>query len=156
MNRLSLTSALCLALAGPLAFAQAPQAPSDAQQPPAPIVRPHRGDYAGPRHQPDAHKQAMMLSRRLNLTPDQTARIEPVLADRQQKMAALHANTSLTPEQTREQMRSLHEQERTQFASILTPEQQEQMKAMRHGRRGGQFRGQPGPNPGAPAPQGTL
>ncbi len=137
MNRLALTTALGLAFAGSIAFAQQP-APDAAQQPPAPIVRPHDGPRA-----PDPHRQALMLSRRLNLTPDQTAKIEPLLADREQKMAALRANTSLTPDQMREQMRSIHQQERSQFASILTPEQQEQMKAMRHHGRG-QFHGQPG------------
>lgn len=146
MKRLAF--ALCLTLAGPLAFAQSPQAPADTQQPPAPITRSQPDAQSGhPRgfhhRQPDPHRQAIMLSHRLNLTPDQTAKIEPVLADRQQKIDALRANSSLTPDQIREQMRSLHEQERSQFAAILTPEQQEQLKSMRRGHGRGSRSPQP-------------
>ncbi len=148
MKHLTLPSALCLILSGSFAFAQQPQTPAAPQdtQPPAPITRSHDGMQH--RHAPDPHRQAMMLTRRLNLTPDQTAKIEPILADRQQKMEALRANTSLSPEDMHQQMRALHEQEKTQFAAILTPDQQQQMKSMRHGHRG---------RPGAePQPSASL
>lgn len=147
MKRLSLLTALTFAAAG-LALAQQPQAPASQQpdqQPAAPITRSYDAPHQG-RHQPNPHRQAMMLSRRLNLTPDQTAKLEPILADRDQKIAALRANTSLTPQEVHQQMRALHEQEQGQLASILTPEQQEQLKSMRHGRHGEHHdQGQPTP-----------
>jgi periplasmic protein CpxP/Spy len=148
MNRTILTAALSFTLAGPLAFAQQPQAPADGQQPPAPITRSQPGTpygaqdggVPGPRarrfHKPNPHREAMMLSRRLNLTPDQTAKIEPILTDREQKMDALRANTSLTPDDLRRQMGQLRRQERTEMFAILTPEQQEQFKSMHRGRGG--------------------
>ena len=138
MKRIALSAAFCLATAGSFAFAQQPQAPAGSpdQQPPAPITRTHRGDFAGGHHQPNPHRQALMLSRRLNLTPDQTAKLEPILADRQQKIDALRANTALTPQGMHQQMHALREQEKSQLATVLTPEQQEQLKSMQHGRHG--------------------
>lgn len=143
MHRITLTAALALALTGSVAFAQqqAPAAP--AQQQGAPM---HHGRHGrGMRHNP--HRQAEMMSKHLNLNADQSAKIEPILAARDQKMSALRADTSLTPEARRAQFKAIHEETKQQFASVLTPDQMNQLKSMRHG-RGMHRQGQP---PAAPS-----
>ncbi|SFS10317.1 hypothetical protein SAMN05421771_1776 [Granulicella pectinivorans] len=126
MNRTYLPSALALiVLSGSLAFAQAPQqAPADTPQA-APMHR---------QHKPNPHREAAMLTKKLNLTPDQTAKLEPILADRDQKIAALKQNTSLSQADFRAQMKSIHKDTKIQLEGVLTPDQQAQMKAMRHHR----------------------
>ena len=47
-------------------------------------------------HNPD--KMAAHLAKKLNLSADQQAQIKPILADRQQQMQALRADTSLSKE----------------------------------------------------------
>jgi protein CpxP len=136
MNRLILPAALAFALTGTLA----------AQQPPAPIVRnspdaqsatapadPQSGQAFHHHHRPSAHREAMMLTHRLNLTPDQAARIEPILADRDQKTSALFADNTLNDQARHQQMHAIHKSAKEQLDAVLTPEQRDQMKSMHQG-----------------------
>ncbi|HEY4355657.1 MAG TPA: hypothetical protein VGN16_07925 [Acidobacteriaceae bacterium] len=147
MHRLPLTAALALALTGSVALAQTAQEPQQqappAQQQGAPMHHFRHG--RGMHHDP--HRQVEMISKRLNLNPDQSAKLEPILAARDQKMSALRADTSLTPEARRAQFKAIHEETKQQFASVLTPDQLNQMKSLRHGR--GMHR--QGPPPAGPA-----
>ena len=108
----------------------------------------------GPRHHaPNPHRQAEHLAKQLNLTPDQTAKLEPILAQRDQQMQALHANTALSPDDRHQQMRSIMEQTQQGMAGVLTPDQLSQLKTMHHEQRGGQ-RGRDGEdNTSAPTQQ---
>jgi Skp family chaperone for outer membrane proteins len=137
MKHSVLASVLALTLACSAAPAQqAPPATPDGQPP-------HHF-----RHQPSPERQAAHLSKALNLTPDQTAKLEPILADRDQKMAALWQNQSLAPQDKHAQMKAIHQSTEQQLATVLSPDQLQQMKSMRrehgpHGPRGG--RNQPPP-----------
>ncbi len=128
MSRTLLSAAVTLALATGLATAQqsAPSqaVPADGTQTPT-----------AHHHRPNPHREASMLSRRLNLTPDQTARLEPILADRDQKLSTLHSDASLAPDVKRTQMRSIRLDTQQQLSNILTPEQMQKMQSMHH-RRG--------------------
>ena len=134
MKRFLLTSALALTLTAPVAFSQqATQSPADdatAQQP---------ADQSGRRHHRnfDPQKAAQHIGKRLGLSADQTAKLEPILATQQQKVASLRSDTSLTPDQRREQFRAIHKDTQTQLATVLTPDQLQQLQSMRrsHGRR---------------------
>ena len=119
MKRLLSLTALALAIGSSAAFAQvsAPNAPT-----PAPVQR----------HAHNPHKAAMRIGQQLGLSPDQTAKLEPILADRQQKVQALRADTSLTDSQRKQQMKTIHQTERMQLSNVLTPDQMKQLKAMRH------------------------
>jgi protein CpxP len=134
MKRLFLTSTLALTLAATTAFCQqsSPQSPNDpaaTQQQPA--------DQHGRHHSFDPRKAAQRIGKRLNLTEDQTAKLEPILATQQQKMAALRSDTSLTRDQRREQFKAIHQDTKSQLATVLTPDQLQQLQSMhRHGRRG--------------------
>ena len=138
MKRLIVTSSLALALSCGAAFAQTADPrqalaaqPSDEGQNAAPM---HHGH-----HRPNPQRQAEMISRKLNLTPDQTSKIEPILANRDQQMEALHSNTQLAPEDRHAQMKTINQQVEQQMSGILSPDQMAQLKAMR---RGGHHHGQ--------------
>jgi len=140
MKRLLLSSALALALTGTAAFAQQaqPTLPENSS-PNANAPYHHRGHHA-----PNPQRQAEMLSKRLNLSSDQTAKLGPIFADQDQKFQSLMQNQSLSPDQRHEQMKSIRENTQQQLATVLTPDQLQQLKTMRHNRKGGW--GQHGPN----------
>jgi hypothetical protein len=139
MNRTILSTAIALALTGSLALAQAPQ------QPPPPDslqAGPHQHQWHHRRPSPE--REAARISRVLNLSPDQTARLEPIFADRDQKMAALFQNQDLAPQDRHQQMRAIQQGTREQLATVLTPDQLQQLKTLRreHGPHGpGQWQG---------------
>lgn len=87
----------------------------------------------GRHHTFDAHKAAQHMGKKLGLSADQTARLEPILSDNQQKIKALRSDSSLTHDQRREQMRAIHKDMQTQLSSVLTPDQMQQLRSMRRG-----------------------
>ncbi|HEX7159384.1 MAG TPA: hypothetical protein VF214_10240, partial [Edaphobacter sp.] len=102
MKRIVFSAALALSLTATLAIAQT-ATPPDSSSGPAP-----KGHY-GHHHQPNPQQQAALLAKRLNLTSDQQSKIEPILADRDQKIAALRSDSSLTQDQKKEQFRAIHQ-----------------------------------------------
>lgn len=122
MNRTLLAATLALALTGGLAFAQdAAPAPE-----PAPAAQHH--------HALNPHRQAMRLSRQLNLTSDQTAKVESLYAGRDQQIAEIQSDTTLSPLVAQAKLRDVRKQTRQQLSAILTPDQLQQMSQM-HRRR---------------------
>ena len=142
MKRLLLSTALTLALTGTAAFAQQAQPTLPENSSPNATAPHHHGHHA-----PNPQRQAEFISKKLNLSADQTAKLTPILADRAQKTQALFQDQSLTQQQRHEQMKAIHQNTEQQLATVLSPDQLQQLKSMRHGRRGGW--GQHGPN-GAP------
>ncbi len=130
MNRTVLSAAFALLLSGSLAFAQAPQAPTpDAQQPPA-------AQPVAPARSPNPHRQAMRIAKQLSLTPDQAAKLEPILADRDQKIAALRADTSIAPNAARKQLRVIRQSTQQQLSTVLSPDQLQRLRSIQHSRKG--------------------
>lgn len=148
MKRLLLSTALTLALTGTAAFAQQaqPTLPENSS-PNANAPYHHRGHHA-----PNPQKQAEMISKKLNLSADQTAKLTPILADREQKTQALFQDQSLTQDQRHAQMKAIRENTQQQLATVLSPDQMQQLKTMRHGRRGNWQHG-PNGNPNQAQPQ---
>ena len=56
----------------------------------------------------DPSQRAAHLGKRLGLNSDQVAQITPILADRQQQMQTLRADTSLTPQDRRAKVTGHH------------------------------------------------
>ncbi len=141
-----IVSSLALSLSFGAAFAQQTTPAQDsgtAQTTTAPEGAHHH-------HTQNPQKQAEHLSHELNLTPDQTAKIEPILATRDQQMQDLMANTQLSPQNRHQQMRSINEQSQQQMSSILSADQMTQLKAMHHhGHHGGNGDAQPNQAPSA-------
>ena len=141
MKRTILPAALALVLAGSVAFAQqTPTTPAPDAQQPADAPHHHR--------HPSPERETARLTKQLNLTSDQAAKIEPILADRDQKMKDLWSNTALAPQDKHQQMRAIHESTKQQLDAVLTPDQVQQLKAMHHGHRGN-GQDQPAPPPAA-------
>ena len=142
MKRILLNSALAVTLAATAAFAQqATQQPSGdatAQQPAGQYG--HHGRHHG---NMDPQKAAQHLGKRLNLSADQTAKLEPIFANQQQKMSELRNNTNLTQDQRREQAKAIFKDTHDQLSTVLTPDQMQQLKSMRRGFRGGKRQQQP-------------
>ena len=84
-----------------------------------------------PSHQaPDPQRQIARLSRKLQLTPDQAAKIEPILQNRQQQMQQLRADNTLAPRDRRAKMRSIMQDSNTQLQAVLTDNQKQQYQQM--------------------------
>ena len=113
MKHLLVTSSLALSLSFGAAFAQqTPASPQDTPQatPQGTPTQQSAPPEQGGRHRaPNPHKEAHRLSKKLSLTPDQTAKIEPILATRDQQMAgALGRTSQLTPQDRHQQMKAIH------------------------------------------------
>ena len=72
----------------------------------------------------------------LNLTADQQAKMQTSRKAVGEQMKAIRANTALSDEQKREQMKELHKKQQENMKSILTKEQLEKLKDKRSGRDG--------------------
>ena len=71
-----------------------------------------------------------MLTKKLDLTADQQAKLKPILDDQHEKMKALHEDASLKPEDKKEKAKSLREAANDQIKAILTPDQQTKYAAL--------------------------
>lgn len=82
-------------------------------------------------HTPDPKQQLQRMSKQLQLTSDQQAKIGPILQQRAQQAQALRADNSLAPADRRAKMMSLVQDTEGQINAVLTPAQRDQWKAMR-------------------------
>ena len=109
-------------LAAGLTFAQ----PSQESQAPAP------DQHAGMHHNGEsADQQLQMLSEKLNLTDDQKAKLKPILQDQMQQMKAVRADSSLSKDQKRAKIKSIHDSSHDGINTVLTPEQQAKLKQVK-------------------------
>jgi periplasmic protein CpxP/Spy len=120
MRHVFLPAVLAITLTSGLAFAQA-------SAPGTPGTTPQV------RHTHNPHREAMKMAQRLNLSADQTAKLEPILANRDQKAATLRGNTALSSQDMKTQMRAIHKETRQQLNAVLTPEQMQQLRTMHRG-----------------------
>lgn len=134
MNRLIVATSLALTLGFGTAFAQQTTDPQ-------PQAEPHH------HHAPNPERQATMIGRKLGLTPDQTAKLEPILATRDQQMQALWQNQQMTPQDRHQQMHAIQQQTEQAMSGVLSPDQIAQLKAMHHHNHGGEQNGEPAQAP---------
>src|SRR5262249_44135939 len=80
---------------------------------------------------PTPEQVVSKMSDKLSLSADQRNKITPIITDRQAKLKALNANTSLSRPQRLRQMRSIFESSDSQINAILTPEQQQKYTQMK-------------------------
>jgi periplasmic protein CpxP/Spy len=112
---------IVMLLAAGLTFAQ----PSQQSQAPTP------DKHAGMQHEESADQHLQMLSEKVNLSDDQKAKLKPILQDQMQQMKAVREDSSLSEEQKRAKMKSIHESLHDQINAVLTPEQQAKFKQMK-------------------------
>ena len=95
------------------------------------------------------------LTRELNLTPDQQAKLKTAAEELTTQMRALRDDTAVSPEDRRAKMRGLMENLESQVRPLLTPEQVEKLNDIKAKwrSRGGQQPPPPNAQTPPPAPQ---
>jgi Spy/CpxP family protein refolding chaperone len=139
--------ALCTATlsTAPMLMAQDNTAPAPAQQQDNMAPGGHgRGMRGG--------RQVEMLTKRLNLTPDQVTQVKAIDADQMSQMKALRADTSTPQADKRSKMMEIHQASQDKIRNVLTDEQktkydamQSKMKERRQNRQGGEEAAPPPP-----------
>ncbi len=151
IHRIALSEILVAGLAAGSAYAQ------DTTQAPPPDQQAATAQGHGRHRAPDPDKQAAHMAKKLNLSADQQNQIKPILADRQQQMQGLWQDQSLTRQDRRDKMKSIHDDTNAKIEAILNDQQKQKYEAMmakmearrdamkqRHAQRGAET---------APAPQ---
>lgn len=82
-------------------------------------------------HAFDSQTQLQRLTKQLQLTPDQQAKIGPMLQQRDQQLQSLHSDSSLQPADRRAKAMSIMQDSESQIGGVLTQEQRDKWKAMR-------------------------
>lgn len=91
------------------------------------------------RHAPNAAHQTKRLSKRLGLSSDQSARLQPILAERDARLTALQADGTLAPGAMHKRRHAIKLETEGRINTLLTPEQQRlysDARAAHHHRRG--------------------
>src|SRR5436190_24050407 len=74
------------------------------------------------------------IAQQLKLTPQQKAKILPILADEAPKVQAIKNDNSLSKFQKMQQLRAIHQQNDPQMKAILTPAQYQKLQEIRQQR----------------------
>ena len=120
--------AILLASALPLTMAAQTEAPPAPPQGQMGEHHDHMGRMGGP---PSPQQHLDHLSKMLNLTDDQKAKIKPILEDTTTQSQSLMKDTSLSPQDRHAKMRDLHEKSMAQIRPLLTSDQQAKLDSMK-------------------------
>jgi protein CpxP len=130
MNMTKHTLMALAAVASTLTF-QSPARAADASQPAPPA----------PGDRPAALRERMQESaRELNLTPEQTAKLQSIVRERAEKLRELRQDNSLSPEEKRQKLAAARAEIVSEVKKVLTPEQFEKWKARQGQTAGGAIR----------------
>ena len=132
------------------AVAALPAIAQESSAPPSPPPGHERGGPGGPGGPGGQERMVEMLTKRLNLTPDQVTQVKAIQADgRKQAMAMRDDNTAGADRHAK--MEAMRESEQTRVRAILTDEQKTKYDTMleRMKERRGHAPGGPG-GPGGP------
>ena len=76
-----------------------------------------------------ARERMQEMAHELNLTPEQTTKLQTIARERMEKARAMRQDTSLSPEERREKYQAGREELLAEVKKVLTPEQFEKWKA---------------------------
>jgi Spy/CpxP family protein refolding chaperone len=96
------------------------------------------------RRQMGPEDQLARMSKQLQLTDEQKAKIKPILEEQHKQMMELRQDNSMSRQDRFARFRELRQKSLEKMKPILTPEQQKKWQEMRQRRRG--RRGGPRPN----------
>lgn len=88
-------------------------------------------------------EQLERMTRQLNLTKEQQARIKPILEEQHKQMMALRQDTSMTREDRFAKFREIRKQTSEKIHPILNADQQKQLQQMQQMRREHREAGKP-------------
>ena len=97
----------------------------------APVIVPAT-DTNAEHHVGHFRKHMQKIAQALGLTEAQKEQLKPIIHAAITQRRAIRANASLTHEQKKEQLKALRAEVAAQMKTILTPEQLEKWKALRH------------------------
>ncbi|HEX3352632.1 MAG: Spy/CpxP family protein refolding chaperone [Terriglobales bacterium] len=108
----------------------------DQQAPPAPAQPAEQGGqgmgrHMGHRGMPSVDDQVKHLTKKLNLSADQQAKLKPILEDQRTQMEAVHNDSSLSREDRFSKMQTLRQSSDTQVKALLNDDQQKNFDKMR-------------------------
>jgi Spy/CpxP family protein refolding chaperone len=112
---------------------------------------PDSGERPQHPHMMNPQRTLQMLTKKLNLSDDQQAKILPILQAQFDQGKALHDDTSLSDDEKHEKMHTIMQSTHKQIAAILTPEQLANFKSM-HGGAAAHDNPPPPPPAGNPPP----
>jgi Spy/CpxP family protein refolding chaperone len=119
------------------AFAQ-----DDKDAPPPPPGQPSgegqhegMGRHMGRHGMPTADDQLQHLTKKLNLSEGQQAKLKPILEDRRAQMEKIHSDSSLSREDRFSKMQELRQNSDTQIKNVLNEDQQKNFDKMRQEQR---------------------
>jgi hypothetical protein len=98
----------------------------------------------------DPAKHAEMLTRKLNLTPDQQTKVQEIFKSEQSQMESMHGDSSMPRDQRHAKMMEIHKASADQVRALLDPTQQkkwDEMQANREQRMQGHHHGDQAPPP---------
>ena len=116
--------AAALAFSGAILFALPVMAQDTAPQGPPP------GGHMGPRGAGMQEHQLDMLTKKLNLTPDQVTQVKAIDADTRTQSQAVWSDTSLSQADKRAKMMDIHKASSDKIRALLTPDQQTKYDAL--------------------------
>jgi len=103
--------------------------PALAQNAPAGATAEGQGMHHG---MPSVEERVQHLTKALNLTTDQQAKVKSILEDQKSQMTALKQNTSMSQEDRRAKFQAIHQDAQQKIQAVLTDEQKakfEQLQA---------------------------
>jgi len=140
-------SLLALSLAG-LIYAAPAFAQTAAPDQSAPNAQ--QQQWHGGHGEMDPAKHAEMLTRKLNLTPDQQTKVQEIFKSEQSQMESMHGDSSMPRDQRHAKMMEIHKASADQVRALLDPTQQkkwDEMQANREQRMQGHHHGDQAPPP---------
>jgi periplasmic protein CpxP/Spy len=160
---MTLVAASLISIGVPMASAQdnsANQQPAPAQSMPQDNAANGPDGGRGHRGPMDPAQRTAELSKKLNLTSDQQAKVQSLLEAQRSQMESARQDSSSAQQDRRAKMMDIHKSTGTQIRAVLDSDQQKKwddMQARREQReqehRGGGPQGQGGDQPGPPSPQ---
>jgi len=123
-------SLLTLALAGLICAAPAVAQNAPDQQPPATGESMHHG--RGPMMDPA--QRTAHLTKKLNLTADQQAKVQDIFKSEQSQMQSLHNDSSMSRQDRRAKMMDIHKTSSDQVRALLDATQQKKWDEMQANR----------------------
>jgi Spy/CpxP family protein refolding chaperone len=148
----TLLAASVISIAAPLASAQDNSSSRPSAQQSEPSQDMGRGHH-GP---PDPAQRTAHLTKQLNLTSDQQAKVQEILQSEQSQMQSAHQDTSTSQQDRRAKMMDIRQSTDAQIRAVLDSSQQKKWDQMQANRQqwGQNHRGGPGgSDQQAPPPQ---